>query len=388
MTDIEKYKEKALKILSPIKQISDKTKADDKFLFNAIRSKSGSKLPEYYLVYFLFADLLKFKNLGQFEKIAWSIPIDYNGKAFLIEHRKFGIGVFVQDIETDEKDAEEITKKISGAVKSIRPYYDHIAEQAVKKSELNVTNNNRKLFERFDFLLKLYKVEYENSIKNKGKVKKETNKSEFGESTSYTYLDFEFRQKANWLAISCIEAFYSWTEHLFIHLAIINQRVCDGEKVSQLIGAEWKVKYKSAIPLDSKTADIFYNELTIIRQQLRNFVAHGAFGKDGNAFKFHSGAGAVPVLMNHKKKKNKFSLNGYLTFNEQSVIEKIEEFIEFLWSSETEPAMYYTQECELPTILPYSTDGTYSVAVESMETMKIFADKIMDDFDNSANMDW
>lgn len=385
MTEIEKYKEKALKILSPIKAADDDTKAEKNFLFNAKRSKASRLLPEYYLIFFLFSDLLDFKNLGRFEKIAWSFPIDYKGKAFLIEHRKFGIGIFIQGDEKDEEDALEISKKISGAVKSIRPFYDHIAEQAVNNSEFSVENNNRQLFNRFDFLLKLYKDEYQKFLDNKGKTEKKVN----GASTSYRSLDYEFKQRANWLAISCIEAFFSWTEHLFIHLAIVGQGLSDGKKVSELIGAEWKTKFKTAIPIDSsKTASDFYNELITVRNQLRNFVAHGAFGKDGNAFSFHSKTGSVPVLMNHKKKKNKFSLHGYLTFKEQTVIELIEEFIKFLWSGKTAPAMYYTQECELPTILPYAENGTYGAASESMEFMKEFAEKIMWDFDNAANMDW
>jgi hypothetical protein len=42
------------------------------------------------VVYFLLVDLLGFKNLGTFEKIAWSVPVDFEGRAFLIEHRKAG----------------------------------------------------------------------------------------------------------------------------------------------------------------------------------------------------------------------------------------------------------------------------------------------------------
>jgi hypothetical protein len=389
MIDIEKYKEKALRILNPIKPADKRTNATNNFLFNAKRSEASRLLPEYYLIFFLFSDLLKFKNLGQFEKIAWSFPIDYNGKAFLIEYRKFGVGIFIQD-EEDQETAKEIAKKISGAVKTIRPFYDHIAEQAVLESKFNVVNNNRQLFERFNFLLELYKSEYKKYRENKDKTEKKIKKSEFGEVTSFKNLGYEYKQKANWLAISCIEAFYSWTEHLFIHLAIIGQGLGNGKKVSELIGAEWKTKYKAAIPLSSsKEAEDFYNELIIIRNQLRNFVAHGAFGKNGNAFSFHSNTGAVPVLMNHKKKKNKFSLHGYLVFKEKDVIELIENFIKFLWSNQlTAPAMLYTQEYHLPTILPYSADGVYNIACENMDNMREFADKIMYEFDNAANMDW
>jgi len=360
----EKYRQLALKILSPIKPIDETTLANEKFLFIAQRSIAGRKLTEYYLIYFLFADLLDYKNLGRFEKIAWSFPIDYNGKAFLIEYRKFGIGVFVQDSEVDEKDAEEITKKINGAVKSVSVYYDYIAEQAVKKSEFNIVNNNQRLYQRFNYLLSLYKNEYNKYLKNKDKTKIKTKKSKYGKMTSYENLGFQYKQKANWIAISCIEAFYSWTEHLFIHLAVVAQNLSDGEKVSNLIEEEWKEKFKAAIKDNSKEANKYYNELLTVRQQLRNFVAHGAFGKNGNAFRFHSPTGAIPVLMNHKKQKNRFSLHGNLTFKEEDVISLIEDFIKFLQKGSLEPAMYYTLNCSLPTILTMASNGNYENATK------------------------
>lgn len=388
MIDIEKYKQKALEILSPIKEANNSTKAKRNFLFDAERSDASRNLPEYYLIYFLFSDLLGFKNLGQFEKIAWSFPIDYNGKPFLIEYRKFGVGIFVEDKNEDKKAAEEIAKKINGAVKSCRPFYDFLAEDAVKKSKFNINNNNLELFERFNYLKKLYKAEYAKYLKYKGQTKTTVKKSKYGESRHIHSLEYPYQQKANWLAISCIEAFYSWTEHLFIHLAVINSGLKDGEEISKLINAEWKTKFKSAIPLKSNLETNFLNELSVIKQQLRNFVAHGAFGKDGNAFKFHSGTGAVPVLMHHKRSKNKFSLSGNLSFDNQKVIELIEEFIAYLWNGDLKPAMIYTQEFELPTILTYAQNGLYKTAIVSDVVMEKVADKISSMIDNAANMDW
>ena len=383
MFDKERYKIKALKILSPIKPVDKNTIATKDFLLRARRSRASYDLPLYYLVYFLFAELLDFENLGQFEKVAWSFPIDYKGRAFLIEFRKFGIGVFVQDIERDEDDAAQIVKRINGAVKCARPFFDNIAEEAVKASLLNVTNKNRELYQRYEYLLGLYEAEYEKYLS----YKEEYSTIESGSVTTYKSLGFEYRKRSDWLAISCIEAFFSWTEHLFVHLAIVAQGLSDGEELSKLIDSEWKVKYKKAIPDDTVEANKFYDELLIVRQQLRNFVAHGAFGKDGNAFAFHSHTGAVPVMMSYKRRKNRFSLYGSLSFIEKDVIAFVQEFIDFLWKN-FPAAMYYTQELCLPTILTLAADGTYNDASKDMESMKLFSDRLMSMMDDSANMDW
>ena len=95
---LEGIRTAAGKALEPILPVSDLTAAPKDLLLTAQRTEAGRQLPPYYLVYFLLVDLLGFRNLGQFEKLAWSVPIDYNGKAFLIEHRKFGLGIFVDKI--------------------------------------------------------------------------------------------------------------------------------------------------------------------------------------------------------------------------------------------------------------------------------------------------
>jgi hypothetical protein len=86
--ELEAVRAAASRAINPIKPADATTQApDDNFLFDAKRSDAGRNLPPYYLVYFLLVDLLGFKNLGRFEKLAWSIPIDLDGVAYLIEHR-------------------------------------------------------------------------------------------------------------------------------------------------------------------------------------------------------------------------------------------------------------------------------------------------------------
>lgn len=378
--DIEKYKANALKILDPIKPANEKTTACSEFLLNAIRSKAGREIQDYYLVYFLFVNLLGFENLGKFEKLAWSIPIDYNGKAFLIEHRKMGLGIFIQKNE-DEDDAKIIAKKINGAIQSSRPYFNYLAEEAIKSSQINIVNNNGGLFDRFTFFLDLYKLENQN-LENLSKERISIDGNFIFGSEKY----HNVKNKANWLAISTIESFFSWTEHLFIHLAVITQRIKTGEDVAKLIDGEWKEKFKAAI--SDPVLEKYYIDLILIRNQVRNFVAHGAFGKEGNAFQFHSGAGAVPVIMNFNKQKNRFSFEGTLEFKENEVINLIEAFISDLNNSTLKPAIIYSQNHGLITILPHASDGLYESAVHDNETMEKFCDYLQGMFDNSANMDW
>src|SRR5260370_13298256 len=83
-----------------------------------------------------------------------------------------------------------------------------------------------------------------------------------------------------WLALAVIESFFSWTEHIFIHIAILRGKVTSGIEIPQLAKADWSAKFKAAIDLADPVSKTFYDKLVEIRQANRNFVAHGAFGKD------------------------------------------------------------------------------------------------------------
>jgi hypothetical protein len=337
-------------------------------------------------------DLLEFPNFGRFEKVAWSVPIEFKGKLFAIEHRKFGIGVFAQDASKEEEQAREIVQLIKKGVKTAEPFFEWLAEQAVMSSKLNVINRSSMLFDRFTFLLNTYRKTAAEAIARKDERHVETKEipSETGKATvtAVHMPAWELESQANWFALAAIDAFFSWTEHIFIHIAIISGQITSGMAVAELAEADWSTKFKRALDVTDPTTKSLFDKLIEIRRQFRNFVAHGAFGKEGEAFQFHSGAGAVPVLLPHKAGKRRFALTGGMNFGESTALDVIEEFIAHIWSNEREPAEIYIQNSGLPLILPMASDGTYARAMSSVEDMNEFIESLSRQFDNAANMDF
>jgi hypothetical protein len=382
--ELERVREDARRALGPVLPITKSTSADQTFLFDAQRSEAGRDLPPYYLVYFVLVDLLGFKNLGQFEKISWSVPVDYRGRAFLIEHRKFGVGVFVRNIETDEEDAREIVKYIKKAVRAAEPYFDWLADEALQSSKLNVVNKSAALLHRFTFFQSEYRKKVEEAERRKDE--KLVKKGNGWESISYPA--FGLQIEATWLALAAIESFFSWTEHIFIHIAILLGQVTSGIEIAQLAKADWSAKFKVAFDLADPVSKTFYDKLVEIRQANRNFVAHGAFGKDGEAFEFHSGAGAVPLMLPHRSGKQTVQMTERLIFDDAAALKTIEAFITHLWSGPRAPAELYIQKSQLPIILTSVSDGTYRRAMRSIDEMETFVDYLSHEFDRAANMDW
>jgi hypothetical protein len=386
--EFDRIREMANRAILPLKPADATTRAEEKFLFTAKRTEAGRLLPPYYLIYFLLVDLLGFNNLGKFEKLAWSVPVDLDGVAYLIEHRKLGIGVFAHKPEAEEHQAQRIVQLIHKGVKVAQPYFRWRAETAVQKSKFNIANKGRQLFDRYEYFRDCSKsaaAEAEARKEERIVTRRETS---FGNSTTYEYPSWKIARNAGWMALAAVDAFFAWTEHIFIHMAILQGIITTGDQVAKLAGAEWSAKFKCAVGLDDRLTKSHFDKLIVIRRQLRNFMAHGAFGKEGEAFSFHSGAGAVPVAFDYRASKPEFSLTPELAFDDAEAIETVEKFILHMWSGSREPAKIYIQEFGLPIILTFAGDGTYRKAMSSMEDMQQFAEHLGRQVDDAANMDW
>lgn len=382
--DIELLKAKLLEAINPICSAVGSTKAEKDFLFTAQRTDAGRKLPPYYLCYFLFVDLLGFKNLGQFEKISWSVPLDYKGTAYLLEHRKFGLGLFAADKDKQENEAKEIVKLIHKAVRQARPYFEWRALEASKNSELNVLNHSRRLFSRFEYFLN----EYHNKAEEAKLRKDERIVTDLGNGAQTISMPgYELKRNSEWLAISAIDSFFSWTEHIFIHAAALKGNISTGEDVANLADEEWANKFKAALDIKDQHIKPYYDQLVELKRQIRNYIAHGAFGKRGEAFQVHSGAGAIPLLLPHQKGNARFSFQGDLGFDEGAAIKLLKDFLSIYWESKTYPEVIYIKS-DLPTILTYVDNGTYKSAMVSVNEMENYVDHLSGEFDRAANMDW
>ena len=207
-------------------------------------------------------------------------------------------------------------------------------------------------------------------------------------------MDYQLWREAEWLAVSAIEGFFSWTEHAFVLLAVLQGNCVDAIGVEKLAAAQWNEKFKNALGLSDPELKRYYDELLDIRYQLRNFIAHGAFGKSGEAFMFHSSAGAVPVQLPHRSGDYSYR---FLRFYEaggktaveadRRAIERIESFIEYMRGGPQAPAWLFV-DAGSDLVLTHAQDGTYDLAIQSEENMESFIEYWSYLEDRYANMDF
>jgi hypothetical protein len=380
--ELEEIRKRASRAIAPLRPAT-------KLFGHGKRTSAGRTLPPYYLVYFLLVELLGFRYSGREEKVDWIIPVEFEGHFFTVEFRKLGLGIFSTESSKEGAFARLVAKAIHKGVNAATPFFNHLAAKAVQSSQLNVTNNSLWLFDRYKFLRDQFKEKAASAEARKDEVIKTELPREAPGIVGFLYIhpSHELMNQAEWLAIGAIDAFFSWTEHIFIHIGILTGKLTTAENVAALAVAKWEEKAKVALDLSDDATRKRYEEILEIRRQVRNYIAHGSFGKQGEAFQFHSSAGAVPVMLNEPATGG-FSILEHVSFKEIDAISTIERFVEHLWSDPLAPAKLYIEDAVLPAILTYASDGTYARAMQSTEEMGEFVYHLSHQIDDAANMDW
>lgn len=206
--DLEAVHLRAARAIAPIMPANSATSAPRDLLLAAQRLDAGRALPPYHLVYMLVVDLLGFRNLGQWEKLAWSVPLDFKGEAYLLEHRKFGLGLFAIPSPEAEAGAREIVRRLAKGVKAAEAYFDWRATEAIERSEVNVINRASQLYERFDYFAAAYRAKHDEAVARAEEVIR-TELPNGGWTLDWPARPL--RKEAKWLALAAIESFFSWT---------------------------------------------------------------------------------------------------------------------------------------------------------------------------------
>lgn len=385
--EMEVIRAKALRALREVRPVQRDTRAASNLWADSKRTDAGRRLPQYYLVYFLLVELLGFPHKGAEEKVAWTIPLDYRGTLYTIEHRKMGLGLFIPDPDAHAAEANEIVNRIDKAAKEALPFFEWLANQQVAQSAVNVANHSQALHQRYMFLRESAQAKFdaaeERQAESRAAAAQMTSLSDW---PKLHLLGIRFEPEGDWLALSAVEAFFSWTEHALIHLAILQGRVTTASQVATLAAGDWTGKFKAALDLTDVGAPALFDRILAVRQDLRNHVAHGAFGKQGEALSFHSRAGAVPVLLPQRAGPRHFRFGHGLAFDARRVFDVLDEFEAFMFAGARAPARVFLLEERYSTVLTMA--ATYAIAMQSNTEMRDFLRHWGDQVDRSANMDW
>ena len=363
------------------------SKKDLKGLMFSSATDGGRDLPPYYLIYFLMVELLGFSNLGQRKNAAWVIPIRFRGRLYGIEYRDSGPGIFTPNPDPDagmdtppakeaQRESLEIAALIRQALAAADPWFKWRAGQAASGNDLNVVNDSEWLFGRYEFFRDRFRALRVEAEERKGE--RVITKGAIKDGTPYTSVSvpsLKIEREADWNAQAAMEAFFSWTEHVFIHLSILQGRVRSGGDVARLAEADWKTKLETALDVSDPETGKHQELLSGLHTQVRRVAAQGAFGREGEALWFHSGAGPAPLHLTGDQ-SHPWSLAGEAALDPAEAISAMEGFIEHLWSGPRGVMQEYIFS-GLPAFLLFAADGTYEKAIRSEGYMARFVQNLI-----------
>jgi hypothetical protein len=376
---------RALARLTPARSARNDDPAEGNLLFTVQRTDAGRRLPPYYLVYFLLRDLLGFRDLGAFEKLAWSFPIFFEGTVFLVEHRKMGVGVFCADASQHEDKAADLVRRIWSACKAAEPYFKARAAQAIQAGELNIHNHHATLWGRYRYLRQRLRAAVRAQARADAKPPVRVQHSPTSWSVSSRH-QWVARERVAWLTQTVIEAFFAWSEHALVHCAVLRGQISAGPALLALTKDEWRIKFKAAFDTSNPHWKQHLDALLHVREENRNYVAHGAFGKDGRAFEFHSGAGATPLRLKVRGTQPRVTLHALTVTDDGASMVVVDSFVAAV-RQHAKPQWLYL-ESGLVTVLTFAKNGYYAMAMADARAMRQFIDHWSNEADNAANMDW
>lgn len=378
-TSLEKLRSAAERAISPIQKPTKKSS-----FTGGVSIYRSIPHDHYYLIFLLLVDLLGFDYVGPEEKLAYIISVEHDGKRYDVIYAKFGMKIEYQKGGNPKKVFELLKKGISSA----KRYYEWRAEQAAETSDLNLVAQSIKLWEKYSFLRERSIELFEEAETRKDESHREEFESEDGlTGWSVSFPAYRIRAEAEWHCEAAVDAFFAWSEHSLVHIAILLRKVTTGTQVTELIRGEWAKKCKACFDLDDPEDKRVYDDISKLKNDLRNFVAHGSFGKDGAMFTFHTAVGAIPLRALDPASRRRFAFGNSSPASGETDYERIDRFVEQLWSGYRKPAKKYI-ESGLPTILTYSVNGFYENAMQSEGSMEEFVEHLGYQVDNAANMDF
>ena len=377
--DIDTTRSNVLKAMSGISKPSDETKFK-----SSSTSYRGIPFDNYYLVFLMMVDLLEYDYFGPAEKVNYIISFEFEGVRCSVAQQKFGMRLWCGE----EQNGEAIYKIIQKGIKAAKPYFLWRAEQASSSSELNLESKCPQLWEKYEYLREESGRLLNNFEKDKDKAVVEEGETEKGwKYTSTTYPAYEFLKQGKWVHEAAIDAFFAWCEQALVHMAILQGKLTNGQDIVKLLKGDFGQKCKLVLDLTIPDEKAAYDDILSLRNELRNYVAHGSFGKDGAAFSFHTATGAIPLRVLGKKTRSEFAFGSADRRDWESDYNRIEAFLETLWANGRGPAEQFLKT-GYPSVLTYAVDGTYEKAMVNVGAMEDFLFHLGRMIDNAANMDF
>lgn len=285
-----------------------------------------TEIPVRELIQFIFVFILEFPIYRPEEKLRWEVPFIYKKFYCTFAMQKFGLRLYIQE-GSDKRLASEIIKKIQKAInKTERTFLNDFAKHQIEKGNFTIENRYHFFEERYTYFRKEANM-----------VLKRT-ETEYKEGTKLT--DFfnkttRAKKELSYNTIAMLDAYFSYLEHFFVLAMPLHKK--KNKQLIEFIGSTWSDKYKSVFDIKSDSeAKVFYDKFNNLREQFRNFHAHGGFEKNGASLFIHiPNIGAISAQLSKFKNSPNFDFFPIQESSFSDICQIIDNFDEWVHSKKS-----------------------------------------------------
>ena len=323
------------KLISAMNGIEPFEPRKDDSIFTYKNISTGNYDPPAYIVAFIFFSILKFRNLGGFEKIWWHTYFRYKDIVFLIRDYKFG--TWSLEARNDLEVATKLVPEIIGKIRSAARHADKILNAEFKaeidKGQFYINNGYNKLHSSYEFFLEETNAAL---VALEEFATQESNKShDLQEITEAHNKRLHLERIVTYRAIPLVNAFFSLLEFILDVFYAFEQPPFSFFEFRNL---SWQDRFKATISLESeKDFARVYERLVNVKSQYRNPLTHGLTNESSLLVPFPF-AGLVPISYEHLSNTVHY---GFIQISSKSVKDIIETFTEFLKLIANEEPYYY-----------------------------------------------
>lgn len=349
------------------------------------------KVRHPYIIFIIFVYLKKFGFSGIGEKVAWEIPVKYNGTPFILSHRKFGFQIASsEENETIKNHGIEVMMNIHKAM----PFAESLIEPHIKslmqKGLVTLDNEYQSIRNRYTF----YRENAEKEFNDTKKSPKSLHLN-FNEGIKEAVKSWNTAQKSintgNYYMFAMLDAYFSLLEHtLVLLLPFLNYINLSEIDLENFISKNWKSKFKIAFPpkTDIQALKIL-ERLDRVKERFRNPLTHGYFLKQGLSFYIQMDhIGAIPMTLTKPNRNFKYSFGriDHMNFNE--ICKCFDDCDNFLLKNKlTKFGMRYIQH-DLSIAFDSDSCKEYRTAMTTMKMFDEFIYHMGRKHDDASNMDW
>lgn len=292
-----------------------------------------NEIPIPEMILFVMFHILHYPTYGPEEKERWRIDFSYKNTNCSFALQKFGLVLYVSAIDQKDGNALVIRNEIIGKLnrkltKLENKFLTHFTKDQILNHNVTIKNQYYDLENRYVY----FKNRAEHAFSTVSNLNSKS-KSKRTLSNDLSTL-FKSNTELYYNSIAMLDAYFSFLEHLFVLIYPLVLKHLESFKLVEFISSYWSDKFTNIFDINKNAqAKSFYDKLDRVKENYRNYYAHGGFEKGGASLFIHFGnIGAIPAQLSKVKNKPHFNFFPIGTDSFTNICNTIDNFNEWLRS--------------------------------------------------------